>query len=80
MLRGKVKRVNPERGFGIISGNGREVFFDFSSVEDDGFNRLRVGQRVEYELSERGAKRAFAAERKHKKNSPLQAAYVRPAQ
>jgi cold shock CspA family protein len=60
MQAGRIKSLEPERGFGFItpdSATGRErgrgrmvdVFFHRSVVEDDGYDALRVGQRVRYE-------------------------------
>ena len=43
-----------DRGFGSVSGEWQDVFFDRSAVEEDGFRRLSIGKSVEYELAEDG--------------------------
>jgi CspA family cold shock protein len=48
---GEIKRVVRDRGFGFISDNdGRELFFHQSSVESIGFDTLREGQKVEFDV------------------------------
>jgi cold shock CspA family protein len=60
MQSGRIKSLEPERGFGFItpdSATGRErgrgrmvdVFFHRSVVADDAYDTLHVGQRVRYE-------------------------------
>ncbi len=49
-MQGLVKKLNSERGFGFIRGDGGEdVFFHNSSVADGGFAQLREGQQVTFE-------------------------------
>jgi CspA family cold shock protein len=52
---GTIKTIRDDRGFGFISpdgGSGRDdVFFHRSAVVDDGFEQLRVGQRVSFDTS-----------------------------
>jgi CspA family cold shock protein len=78
MLRGTVKRIVADRGFGLISGNGRDVFFHFSSVEGDRFDELREGQKVEYELEEEENEVTKPTRQKQKKRRGARAGYVRP--
>lgn len=58
MARGTVKKLVNERGFGFISTEegGGDVFFHHSVVEDGGFDTLREGQSVEYELEAGGSR------------------------
>ena len=50
MQEGKILMVD-ERGFGFISGEWQNVFFDQSAVERDEFHLLSIGKAVEYELA-----------------------------
>ena len=52
MPQGTIKKIVADRGFGFISGEGRDVFFHLSSVESVEFDDLKEGQSVEYELSD----------------------------
>jgi CspA family cold shock protein len=49
---GSIARVVNDRGFGFIKpqDGGDDVFFHHSSVTDGGFDNLREGQTVEYEM------------------------------
>lgn len=59
-MKGQVKRVIRERGFGFISTENREeVFFHRSAVEGN-FDSLQEGDQVEFNL-ERGPKGPRAA-------------------
>jgi len=52
MPQGVIKRIVADRGFGFIAGDqGRgDIFFHHSSVANEGFDDLKEGQSVEYEL------------------------------
>lgn len=52
MLRGKIKKLVAERGFGFIySGvKGKDVFFHITVVTGAEFESLKDGQEVEYDL------------------------------
>jgi len=55
-LKGKIKRLIQERGFGFISAeDGTEVFFHRSALQDINFATLEEGNSVEFDL-ERGYK------------------------
>lgn len=57
MPQGKIKKVVSEKGFGFIEGpNGKDVFFHHSIVEQPGFDELRQGQEVEFEVDAEGSK------------------------
>jgi cold shock protein len=59
-VKGKVKRVMREKGFGFITAeDGREIFFHQSGVEGTSFEALRAGQRVSFDV-EQGQKGARA--------------------
>ncbi|MBU1998730.1 MAG: cold shock domain-containing protein [Candidatus Omnitrophota bacterium] len=51
MHKGKIKKVVRDRGFGFISdSDGRELFFHQSSLLETGFDGLKEGQEVEFEV------------------------------
>jgi CspA family cold shock protein len=54
-VRGSVKKVILEKGFGFIrSDDGKEVFFHRSAVEGRAFGRLREGTPVSFEVEKTG--------------------------
>jgi CspA family cold shock protein len=56
-LKGTIKRVIRERGFGFISAeDGREIFFHRSVLEGIDFDALEEGNSVEFFNVERGPK------------------------
>ncbi|MFA5026322.1 MAG: cold shock domain-containing protein [Candidatus Methylomirabilota bacterium] len=61
MATGTIKRLVRERGFGFIEGaDGTELFFHRSALGTGGFDDLKEGQAVEFDV-ERGEKGARAA-------------------
>jgi len=55
-LKGKIKRLIRERGFGFITAeDGKEVFFHRSALAEGDFDALEEGISVEFNL-ERGPK------------------------
>ena len=51
MSRGVIKKIVSDRGFGFIAGeSGEEYFFHHTSVADDGFEELKEGQNIEFEI------------------------------
>jgi cold shock protein len=50
MSQGTIKKLVTDRGFGFISGDDGDVFFHHSSVVDQKFDELKIGQAVTYEL------------------------------
>jgi CspA family cold shock protein len=55
-MKGKIKRLIRERGFGFISAeDGREVFFHRTALEGGNFDALEEGNSVELN-AERGPK------------------------
>ena len=55
MSSGKIKKLVQDRGFGFIqSDNGPDVFFHHSSVSDNRFDDLAIGQAVEYTVENDG--------------------------
>jgi CspA family cold shock protein len=55
-LKGTIKRVIRERGFGFISAeDGREIFFHRSAFEGGDFDALEEGNSVEFDV-EKGPK------------------------
>jgi cold shock protein len=52
MAEGTIKRVT-DKGFGFIeNGTGQDMFFHSSSVEGGGYDSLREGQRVSYNVGQ----------------------------
>ena len=55
-MKGTIKKVIRERGFGFISAeDGREVFFHRSALEEADFDALEEGNSVEFDV-EKGPK------------------------
>ena len=54
MPQGTITKIVSDRGFGFISGERGEVFFHHSSVADGGFDNLKEGQAVVYEIDQEG--------------------------
>ncbi len=55
-LKGEIKRLIRDRGFGFITAeDGKEVFFHRSALVEEDFDALEEGTSVEFEL-ERGPK------------------------
>jgi len=53
MEQGTVKWFNAPKGFGFIErDSGGDVFVHFKAIQDDGFKKLREGERVEFEVTE----------------------------
>jgi CspA family cold shock protein len=50
MAQGTIKKLVAEKGFGFISGEGKEYFFHRSTVIEGSFDALREGQKVEYTI------------------------------
>lgn len=50
MAEGTIKRIT-DKGFGFIETEGdKDMFFHSSNVEGEGFDSLREGQRVSYNV------------------------------
>jgi CspA family cold shock protein len=50
-LKGTIKKVIRERGFGFLSAeDGREIFFHRFALEGTDFNALEEGNSVEFEV------------------------------
>jgi CspA family cold shock protein len=50
MAEGTIKKKT-DKGFGFIDiGNGKDIFFHSSNVENAGYEALREGQRVSYNV------------------------------
>ena len=70
-MTGTIKKLITERRFGFIrAGNGQEVFFHASAVQEGDFASLAVGQEVTFDL-ERGEKGAKAANVRASREQPL---------
>ena len=58
MPQGTIKRLVTDRGFGFISGSGRnEVFFHSTSVKEVTFEELSEGQVVDYDIEDEPPRR-----------------------
>jgi CspA family cold shock protein len=51
MPQGTIKKL-ADKGFGFIGGDGTDMFFHFSALQDVSFEELSVGQAVEYEVGQ----------------------------
>jgi len=52
-MRGKVKRVNADKGYGFIKAdNGTEYFFHRSEVLGQNFDSVHEGMDVQFEIQE----------------------------
>lgn len=52
-MEGTVKWFNAQKGFGFITtGDGKDVFVHYSSIESDGFKSLEEGQKVSFDITE----------------------------
>jgi cold shock protein len=58
MAQGTIKKLVLDRGFGFISTNSGkgDVFFHVSAVLDNGFDTLKEGQNVEFDIVDDGAR------------------------
>ena len=67
MAQGTIKNLVTDRGFGFIlpegaQASGQDLFFHRSDVQGTGYDALRVGQSIEYDLgtdSRRGTPKAI---------------------
>ena len=46
MAKGTIKKLVSDKGFGFIKGDGGEVFFHSSALENTTFDQLHEGQNV----------------------------------
>ena len=68
-MKGKIKRLIRDRGFGFITTeDSTEVFFHRSALVEEDFDTLEEGTSVEFDL-ERGAKGPRAMNVKPEKSS-----------
>ena len=49
MAQGTIKKLVADKGFGFIEGEGGELFFHHSALQDVEIEALQVGQAVEFE-------------------------------
>ena len=53
MVTGTVKWFDEKKGYGFISrDDGGDVFVHYSAIQMGGFNTLREGQKVEFEVTQ----------------------------
>lgn len=53
MLKGKIKRMIRERGFGFIEAeDGKEIFFHQTGLVEVDFDELKEGDEVEFETEQ----------------------------
>ena len=50
-MQGTIKKVVRDHGFGFIhADDGREIFFDCSSLQQIDFDALKEGEKVEFDV------------------------------
>lgn len=55
-MKGKIKKLVMEKGFGFIQGNDKkDIFFHHSCVDEKQFDELAEGQLVDYTIDENGS-------------------------
>lgn len=56
MENGVVKWFNEEKGYGFITGNGKDYFIHFKEIVSEGFKSLKHGQHVSFkpEMTQKG--------------------------
>ena len=52
MPQGTIKKLVSDRGFGFIKGERDDLFFHSNEVQGGGFDSLREGQTVDYQLGQ----------------------------
>lgn len=52
MPEGKIKKLIADKGFGFIAGDGDDLFFHHSEVQDVSIEDLSEGQAVRYEIGQ----------------------------
>jgi CspA family cold shock protein len=53
MASGTIKKLVTEKGFGFIqTGDGGDIFFHHSTVQNSQFDQLTEGQQVEYSVEQ----------------------------
>lgn len=58
-MKGIVKWFNNKKGFGFITKDGGgDVFVHFSAIKEEGYKKLKEGEKVEFDVvpSEKGEK------------------------
>src|SRR5258705_7790685 len=53
MFYGTIKRISPDRGFGFIATEGRDVYFHAVDIGDEIFRQLQPDQPVTFEYAPR---------------------------
>ena len=51
MAQGTIKKLT-DKGFGFIEGDGEEIFFHSSALQEARFEDLREGQQVEFTMGQ----------------------------
>ncbi|HEX3998046.1 MAG TPA: cold shock domain-containing protein [Pirellulales bacterium] len=58
MASGTIKKLVSDKGFGFIqTGDGGDIFFHHSTVQNSQFDNLREGQSVEYTVEQGGGQK-----------------------
>ena len=52
MPQGTIKKLVSDRGFGFIKGDRDDLFFHSKEVQGGGFDSLREGQTVDYQVGQ----------------------------
>jgi CspA family cold shock protein len=51
VAQGTIKKLT-DKGFGFIAGDGEEIFFHMSALQDVRYEDLREGQQVEFTIGQ----------------------------
>ena len=58
MASGTIKKLVSDKGFGFIqTGDGTDIFFHHSTVQNSQFDNLTEGQQVEYTVEQGGGQK-----------------------
>ena len=53
MPEGQVRWFSEKKGYGFIQQDGgKDLFFHYKAIQEDGFKSLREGQKVRFEIEE----------------------------
>ena len=51
-MEGKVKWFDPQKGYGFIEFEGKDIFVHYKDIVGEGFRALKTGEIVEFDIEE----------------------------